>query len=170
MPRDSVPGGGSPLRVLDAAVDLADDLGRLCQRPRERQAVRQHVVLPIATRRDRPGCPGRRCRRCEPTARSWRPAPTRRSRSCRGRGRSRSTHSAAWSRSGSRTPAATSLSAAMRTFVPMTSPRRSTSSRRSPSPCRTAAPVRAIVIAQPVVEPAVDLDFGDRARCRRSRR
>ena len=36
------------LARIDVAVDLADDFGRLCQRPRQREAVGQHVVLPIA--------------------------------------------------------------------------------------------------------------------------
>ena len=84
---------GRRSRVSDAAVDLADDLGRLRQRARERQAVGQHVVLPIAARRIAQDAQAARCRRRGPTAPSWPPGPTRRSRSCRGRGRSRSMRS-----------------------------------------------------------------------------
>ena len=50
-PATPVPGGGVALARVDAAVDLADDFGRLGQRPREREAVGQHVVLPVAARR-----------------------------------------------------------------------------------------------------------------------
>ena len=147
----------------DAAVQLAHQFRRLRHRPRERQPVRSARRSADARWSGPRGSRCRCCRRRGSTARSWRRAATRRSRWCRGRGRSRSTRSAAWSRSGCRTPAAPASPAARGSSWRCTMS--STSWVLSPVTVSTddsGARVRRVML-RPLIQPAVNLQLGDRA-------